>query len=209
MDAWFLTPGILADPGWSDGWTDKAATWLQKRGLGHAEKVEPPKQFPVLRHFSAGRRAREFAAKVREYAYDAAAPADRIILVGHSNGGVTITDALKEPVIRADVVNLIAPACERDFEKNGLANAMRFNRVGRVNIWISGHDQPLVLAKWSKILFGWTGYSFGTLGLYGPKNHESFGDRVRVHHKPDFQHGTYWDAEIFPGFMQELIAASK
>lgn len=206
MSTWFLTPGILHDPAWPDGWTDRGVTNLMKRGF-RAEKFETAKQYPGLRWLTAKKRGRQFAEKIREYVYDAGM--GRIIIVGHSNGTVTTVDALKEPLIRADVVNLVAAACDRDFNKNGLNNALLSGRVGKVNIWISGKDSALVLANWSKRLFGWTGYSFGTLGRDGPLNvHDEVRERVNVIHKPDWEHSTYWSKEVFPVFMAELVSAS-
>lgn len=198
--AHIVIPGIHHDPSSPDGWTDRAVEWTHDHWPDCAgEKAEYFASF-LFRRLGQDKRAASLASLLSKRANR------RVVLTAHSNGADIICRAFKMGG-RADVLNLVAPACERDFWKNGLNAALAAGRVRKVNVWISGKDAPMKLAKASKRLLGWVGLGYGTLGIDGPARDEAPG-RVMVHRKPDWGHGSYWAEEHFDAFMAELMAAS-
>jgi hypothetical protein len=176
---WYiLVNGILTDPGAHDAWTDAGVTWLHTRAP--------------------------------------ATEASGVVLVGHSNGAEVICRALREVEIgtrgssslqgRHPVaeVHLIAPACEADFDRNGLNAALEYGRVGAVHVYMSGQDRALRLARWSRRLFGWLGLGYGDLGLRGPVNAAG---RVFAHREATFGHSTWFAGAEFERTMQRILAA--
>lgn len=198
-----VVPGIHHNPSWPDGWTDRAVEWTHDLWPDcSGEKFEYFASF-IFRRFGQKDRAVNLAALLAKRANR------RVILTGHSNGTDVIVRALKIGV-RADVVNLIAPACERDFWKSGLNAALRNGRVGKVNIWISEHDSPMKLARLSKRMLGWAGLGYGTLGIDGPANiAPEVRHRVSIYTKAGWGHGSYFEPENFDGFMEELKNCSQ
>ena len=202
--AYICIPGIMANPSWQDGWTDRAVEWIHDAGNAGetAEKFEYYASF-WGRRLGQAKRATSLATLLNKRLNR------RVVLTGHSNGTDIICRALALGG-HAAVVNLVAPACERDFWRNGLNEALRQRRVEKVNVWISGHDVPMKLALWSKRLLGWAGLGYGTLGIDGPANIAAdVNPSVNIITKPDWQHGTYWLPEFFDPFMRELYDESQ
>lgn len=89
----------------------------------------------------------------------------KIVLAGHSYGTKVILECLKQmdwPYI--DEVHLMSGACESDFEKNGLNQALRERRIGKLVIYDAGRDSALqIAALWLGRVWG-----YGSLGLKGP-----------------------------------------
>jgi hypothetical protein len=154
--------GIMCRPGDSHNWNARAVEWIHEH-TGHRGDMVEYFCTIVGRAFFEKTLAEKLAEKISEYVrmgYE-------VILVGHSNGTALILKALgllDWPEMVA--VHLISAACEEDFEKNGLNFALKNGRVGKVCVWMSGHDSALHVAKCR--VGRWLGY--GVLGLDGPQN---------------------------------------
>ena len=152
--------GILNMPGESANWTARAVTWTHLNTRHRAEKIE---YFSGVfgRPLYNRRRAERLACVLDEYltgGYE-------VTIAAHSNGACVALDALRSrawPKIKA--LHLISPACEADFNKNGLNQSI--DRIGNLSVWIASNDWALALA--STLPGRLLGY--GTLGRRGPIN---------------------------------------
>lgn len=155
--------GIWNLPSSSKEWQDQAVTWIQTRTAARAEKFEYYAMALTRRMFQA-RHAEALADLLWDYDHDP------IVLVAHSNGADLALRALRERQPQIAELHLISAACEADFDKNGLNEAMRGGRVGSVHCYTAGQDRAMKLAQLSRTLGGWLGLGYGTLGLSGPQN---------------------------------------
>lgn len=192
--------GIMCRPGDAHGWNGRAVTWIHLNTGDRAEKLE---YFcdPIGRAFFQKQRAEKLAELLTKYA------GWEIILVGHSNGTDLILKALallNWPPIK--VVHLVSAACEADFTKNGLSQALMLKDIGSVHVWMSGRDSALHLAKCE--LGRWLGY--GTLGIDGPKNvRESVKDLVMPHRWPALDHSDCFKPYNFDTTMRGFCAPEE
>jgi pimeloyl-ACP methyl ester carboxylesterase len=155
--------GILNFPGNAEGWTDLAASYINSRTPHKAEKFEYL-VLPLTRRICLDRKARELAALVAQYA------GQDLTIVGHSNGCELICRMLKVSGVKIKRLHLISGACDADFWKNGLNEALKSGRVGEVVVYVAEKDWPMRLARFSQTLLGWAGLGYGSLGLDGPRN---------------------------------------
>lgn len=149
--------GILTNPGDSDGWTDRAVTWLHLHTEAHAEKFE----------YAAGIFTRRLQQHVRAWAIARMAKfyfeaGWSVSLLGHSNGCdliARVLDLTRSRCFRS--VHLFAAAADgRDFY-----DALGRQQIGRVFLYGSENDRALKLAALSRKLFGWLGLGYGSFGL--------------------------------------------
>jgi len=173
--------GILTKPGKSENWNGKATTWTHLHTDDYAEKVEYYAG-PISRAFGRGQMRR--AEKLTRTIYHYVRSGWEVVLVGHSNGGNVIHNAI--PMLTTKMrkaikhVHLIAPASPADFEVNGL------NHLNApVTVWRAGNDKALKMAK----AVGWL-VGFGTLGLDGPRNEKV---PVKVLDFPTWGHSTFFN----------------
>lgn len=157
--------GILSAPGDSDGWTDRAVTWLQTNTPYKAEKWEYVAG-PILRRLKQQGRAEKIATMLAYYEK----AGYQIVLVGHSNGCDLIARVLalraKAPwyfkyTIRS--AHLFAAAADWSDFKHALDNY----GLEQLHLYGSSADWALKFAKVSRTLFGWAGLGYGSLGLEG------------------------------------------
>lgn len=183
--------GILTLPGSSRAWTDRATTWFhsESRALIQAEKFEYFAT-PLTRRLRQHAHARDLADLIRSYA------GRRIHLIGHSNGCDLILRALALDSTPLASIHLIAAACDEDFNRNGLNNALLFDQLGAVHVYTSPDDAAL---KWaarpSRALLGWLGLGYGILGLVGPQRVLEYADQRHLVHRydrPGFGHSTWF-----------------
>lgn len=193
---YIYVPGILTFPGSSKNWDGRAVTRTHTVTDYRAEKVE----------FFVGVISRAFGQKDRadklrrtlDYYFGW-----KIILVGHSNGADVITLCLKSfacPIISQ--VHLVCGACNADFEKNGLNQELRSNKVEGVTVYCAMKDRALSLAHTlpGKLL------GYGTLGLAGPTNVDiGVTSRVRVIQWPNFGHSDCWHDDEFDLTMDNFL----
>lgn len=176
-------------PGDSENWNGKAVTWTHIHTPHRAEKIE---YFvgPVGRVLGQKRRSYKLARTMNFY------KDWEIVLVGHSNGCDVILDSLNNYPNSYNIkaLHLIAPACEADFEKNGLNN---FN-IDKVNVYIGTKDSALKIASsWIGRLLG-----YGILGKIGPINAKKL---VEVT-KKEFDHNDWFKKENFDQTMNNLFS---
>lgn len=179
--------GILAAPGRSDGWTDRAVT------LGHLHMGLREEKFEhfsgvLTRHFWQEKRAVALAGLVNTYFHKGWA----VYLRGHSNGCDVICRALKYVDGHVAGIQLMAAACESSFVENGLNNALVNGRIGKVLLCCSPDDRALWLARMSHSVFNLVGNGYGSLGFTGPLNvQDEIEHRVTTHWFPGYDHGDY------------------
>lgn len=198
---WVCINGINTLPGDSEGWTDRAVTWLQTRTGAKAEKWEYAAGF-ITRRLKQQSRAEKIARMIGFYQRSGFA----VVLAGHSNGCDLIARVLalrgtedddggppffKEPVRAA---HLVAAAADwGDFSR-----ALDEGDVQRIHLYGSTNDRALLAATVSRACFGWLGLGYGSLGLEGA--HHAMIQRVFTGGHPVFDHSddtmghsTWWE----------------
>lgn len=186
--------GILAAPGASDGWTDRAVTWTHLHTEHRAEKLEYFSGALTRRLFQQ-RRAEKFARMLERYA----AAGYTFSLVGHSNGcDLALRIArLLAGARRIRHLHLVAAAAEADFSANDLNTLLAEGTVERVQIYASRADGALRFARATARPLSWIGLGYGSLGLSGPQHVDRVvNDRVSVIDRPGYGHGTWFADEI-------------
>lgn len=180
--------GILAFPGRSDGWTDRAVT-LGHKQLGMREEKFEHFSGVITRPFWQEKRAIALANLANTYLRGGWT----VFLRGHSNGCDVICRAIKhiEHGFIAGI-QLIAGACQADFVKNGLNDALLHQRVQKVVLNCSPDDRALWLARASHPVLNFFANGYGSLGFSGPLNVlDAIEHRVHTHWHPGFDHGDY------------------
>lgn len=197
-----LVNGILTNPEDTHAWTDCAETWIETHCSARATRMEY-KSGVLTRRIFQGKRINNLIEIVREY------KGCDIILVGHSNGCEIICQALRTSDIKAKEVHLVAAATSRDFNKNGLNEALESDRVGKLFLYGSTNDSALKKAK----AFGWLGYiglGYGWLGLDGPEHVSNIlTGRLEMHWRDGYDHSTWWKSENFDKTMELITHTSK
>lgn len=195
---YLFVPGINTFPGLSKNWNGKAATHFICYNQYFAEKVEyfvTALTRPIGQNYRAGK----LVATLQRYIE----AGWEIVLCGHSNGSDVILDALRSlDWPRIEELHLISPACEADFDKNGLNVALRANRIGLVKVFIAGRDLPLRLAgtKFGRAL------GFGTLGSNAGAEavDPTIAGKVQTVREPGFGHSTWFRKENFTATMNKV-----
>jgi len=153
---WICVNGIHANPGDSDGWTDRAVTWLHLHTDTRAEKWEYAASW-LTRRLHQQARAEAIATMVRFYADQGF----KIAFLAHSNGADLFERVLKLIApIKIEAAHLIAPACKGET----LEAALEVKQLGWLHLYGSPNDSAMKLAKLSQQLVGWAGLGYGDLG---------------------------------------------
>ena len=151
--------GILNFPGDSKNWNYRATVWTHLNTEARANCVE---YFcgPIGRAFGQRKRAEKITELLQAYA------GWEIIMVMHSNGNAVGLLALASELIYPHIqeLHMVSAACDADFDRNGLNEALEDGRIGSVSVYVNGKDRALRLAScWFGRLLG-----YGVLGLHGP-----------------------------------------
>lgn len=186
--------GILTKPAQAENWNGKAVTWTHLHTPHRAEKIEYYVG-PISRVLGQKKRSAKLVKTLRFYDRDDW----RIVLVGHSNGGDVICDALKDSARsvyeRITAIHLIAPANEADFDKNGL------NAVGApVVVYIGTRDSALKIGSSVGRFLG-----YGSLGKDGPKNARLPDVRTVFE---DYGHSEWFTADNIDRTLQQITGHS-
>lgn len=191
--------GILTWPGNNRDWNYRAVVWTQINTEFRTVAVE---YFcgPIGRAFGQRKRAAKITQLLQAYA------GWEITLVGHSNGCAVILAALAASLVYPNIkaIHLVSGACEADFVRNGLNEAIEDGRVGMVGVYVGKKDMALRLAShWLGRMLG-----YGVLGLHGPRNvsAEAAGSVV-VLEWPEFGHSDAWRPEHFDRTMRHFFVA--
>lgn len=201
MRAFICINGILNNPGESDGWTDRATTWLNLHTEGKAEKFEYAAGI-VTRRLWQQERAQAIARMCGFY--DRAGYA--ITLIGHSNGCDLIARVLK--LVEGDMViesaHLIAAAADGDDYRFPLGITL-----DRLHLYGSVNDQALQQAALSRRLLGWAGLGYGSLGLLRDAWIYD-NERVSITRRDTYGHSEWFErGENFERTMQLIISHEK
>lgn len=189
--------GILTNPGESDGWTDRAVTWLQTRTSARAEKFEYACG-AILRRLRQQQRAEAISRMCGFYF----AAGFSVSLIGHSNGCDLIARVLELTPQRFARVHLFAAAADWA----PFAYALHMGRVDRVALYVSANDRALRLGHLSRRLLGWLGLGYGNLGCVVPAAAEA-NPQVTVSRHDDYGHSTWFErGDRFEATMQLLLA---
>lgn len=183
-----LIPGILNVPWRLDGWTDDFVTLTNAHTPFKAQSFEYMAG-PLTRLFRQQARADMITLKALEYI-----KADfRVHIVAHSNGCSIACRILRNSEIQIESLHLIASASWRDFDANGLNEALMLDRIETVFLYGSDNDWSLKLGGNTRFLHP-IGLGYGTLGLHGPENlmHVLKG-RVKRDWRNDYGHSTWLD----------------
>lgn len=192
--------GIRSRPGNPRGWTDLTASHFNQHTEVKTEKFEYWCT-AVFRRFGQDGRAQDLADVFNAYG-----PEYSVHLVGHSNGADVICRSLRYLRRPVATIQLFSPACESDFQENGLADALEHDQVGSVWVYRAGRDLALRLARFTRVA-RIAGLGYGLLGLEGPRNAPA--GRVHVVDRPDFGHSTWWQPKYFGQTMQMIAEAAN
>lgn len=178
--------GILAFPGRSDGWTDRAVTQGHLH-LGMREEKFEHFSGVVTRPFWQEKRAIGLANLANQYLRSGW----RVFLRAHSNGCDVVCRSLQHIETGSIAgVHLVAAACEADFRKNGLNHALLYGRVQKAVLECSPDDRALWLARATHPALNMVGNGYGSLGFSGPLNVlDEIEHRVHTNWHPGFDHG--------------------
>jgi hypothetical protein len=194
--------GILSNPGDSDGWTDRAVTWIHTRtpdGI-YGEKFEYATG-PLTRRLWQGVRAQAIARMVQFYhraKYD-------VSLVGHSNGCDLIARVIDGLNVSVRSVHLFAPAADgADF-----ARAIHEQAVGNVYLYGSTKDKALGLARVTGVALRRFGLGYGSLGVQHADFAASFPNHVTNCSNDTFGHSDWFARDTHFDATMRLIATNE
>ena len=190
--------GILVIPGQVVGWTERACEWVNSKTEFKADRYEYFAD-ALFHAIKEPKRVEDLFSVMDKYI------TMQPVLVGHSNGCDIICKLLKNNDVAVKSIHLIAGACERDFDKNGLNDAVKLGKVDSINIYGSNFDKALIKAKstgWFMRLFG---AAYGTLGLEGPVNMSQGSAAItKTIWKDGYDHSTWFWPENFDTTMRGI-----
>ena len=184
-ERWALVNGIRTFWRSQDSWMYHARSFITAQ-RHHSEAI-------ILGYFTlAITKALKFEARVNQFwAFAFNMPQIQKHAVCHSHGADVACSALKLPLgpdRRMETLILIAPAVEHDFRRNGLNDALRENRLGRVVILCSRNDMTLKwLARATRIALGWIPWGIGKAITYGYLGYIAAEKPARLHIDPEIR----------------------
>lgn len=198
---YFLINGILTLPGNVNAWTDNAEAWIEGNTPYKATRMEYACGV-LTRRFRQNDRVNDLELVCKKY------EKERLVLVAHSNGCDMVLRLLMKRSLIFDHIHLIAGACESDFKKNGLNDALQLDQVKKLSIYWSPNDSALKKARLSSILLSWIGLGYGYLGLTGAKNlNQSQSHKVNSIEKA-WDHSDWFKPENFENTMKLVVGAT-
>lgn len=191
--------GIRFHPGDARGWPERFCDYINFRTPdGVSADRREYYTSAVTRFIGQRKRTDELARKVSR----AKQAGYRVVLVGHSNGADIIARLLRDIGTEVAACHLFAPAAqESDFE-----DALINDVVGRIHIYGSLNDKALQFAKITRVLGGWAGLGYGSMGLRGGEFAAKWPGRVFDHSNNTFGHSTWFtEGQTFERTMRSLI----
>lgn len=196
--AYIAINGIRFRPGTARGWPERFTEWVNTR-LPDGVVADRREYYTtaVTRFIGQRKRTDELARKVRRYQ----SAGYRVVLVGHSNGCDVIARLLRDVGLWIDAIHLFAPAAlEEDFE-----DALLNSTVGKIHIYGSVNDKALQWGKVTRVLFGWAGLGYGSLGTRGGEFAARYPGQVIDHSNNAFSHSTWFtEGQIFERTMRSI-----
>jgi len=190
--------GIRFKPGTARGWPERLCDWINCR-MPDGVIADRREYYTtaVTRFIKQRRRTDELGRKVSRFKN----AGYRVVLVGHSNGCDIIGRLLRDIGTEVASCHLFAPAAqEADFE-----DALINDVVQRIHIYGSINDKALQWGKITRVLGGWAGLGYGSLGLRGGEFAAAFPGRVIDHSNNTFGHSTWFtEGQTFERTMRLL-----
>lgn len=137
--------GIENDPGKIE-FTDTFPARVNEKGHDIGDAYEYAAR-GLFRRLTQKRHAKALADKILLHANR------QVIPVCHSNGNDLLVRALRDDrlkLMQFPTLHMIAAACDADFSKNGLNEAMLRGTVGKVLVWRGGLDKAMLIARFSQ-----------------------------------------------------------
>lgn len=160
---YILINGILTNPSNINGWTDIMCTKLNQIDNIKCEKFEYFSD-PFFRRLTQRKNTEALIKLIKQY------DGHSITLVGHSNGCDLISRVLLSG-LSVDKIIMIQGAVESDCWINGVNQSILDGNLKSITFYCSKNDLVLkYIAPISKILGGWIGLGYGSLGYTGPVN---------------------------------------
>ena len=161
---WSVVRGIAGSPSNFTEWEYRARDRIIQTLFIPAIAISYATSFATVWR-NRGMRAQRYAQILKGYADDNW----RLNILAHSEGTVVATDALRLlgwP--RVENLHLVCGACDHDFQKLGLNDALRKERIAAIHTWQAGRDTAMQFESLAigRILFG----VHRPLGLDGPTN---------------------------------------
>lgn len=138
----------------------------------------------------------------------------KIHVAGHSNGTCVILGGLKlADWPRIETLHLICGACDSSFERNGLNQALRNGRIGKVFVYVAGRDGAMEIENiLGKALFR-IPFKGKPLGLNGPSDVDPMNlGRIRTIKTAPWDlygHGSCWQNWNFDRTMVQITKNAK
>ena len=192
---WFIVRGIAGHPSDLLEWEYAIRDDIIRQTQLHAIAISYATNFLTVWDRRAWR-GRRFGDILAKYAADGW----RINIISHSEGAVVATDAMRSARFpRVETLHLVCGACDANFERNGLNEALRINRLGVAHVWIAGRDFAMLWERlfFGKLLFGLSDRA-EPLGYDGPRAADRrVAARILVHRTAPWDrygHSECWDA---------------
>jgi len=190
---WFIVRGIAGSPSNFLEWEYQARDIIiQTINIPAVAASYATSFLTVWRN--RGMRAQRFAKVLRGYT----ARDWRVNIIAHSEGTVVATDALRFlgwP--RVEQLHLVCGACDSDFGRLGINDALRMDRIAMVHCWMAGRDTAMQFENLTlgRMLF----QIHRPLGLKGPSNViRQFKNWIHNHYETpwdDYGHSDCWDSK--------------
>ncbi|MHA3773680.1 hypothetical protein ACXR0O_19260 [Verrucomicrobiota bacterium sgz303538] len=192
----FCINGILTRPSDPHAWTDRAVAWFLKH-TDHDANAYEYFQTAILGRLFCERRHLDAAIELLARHMSGAPRPLQLHLVGHSRGCEIARRLVVQYGVPVESLHLFAAAVDPDFERNGLNQALRSNRVNRVRLYTSTEDDVL---RW--IAAASLGL-YGRLGYIGPRNVDpQVAHRVEIVERNTYDHGDYFNGSNFEDSMR-------
>ena len=161
---YIFVPGILSRR--KRTWALSAVDWVHQH-TPHKSAAMVYFSGALTRRLGQHRRVRQLLKKIDRYLLKNY----RVHLVGHSNGCDIIRRALIEMgPVQLGGVHFIAAATPKDFDQNGLNDALETVGVDCLKLYLDSKDTPLWWGWLTRRGLGWAGLGYGSLGRNGPRN---------------------------------------
>jgi hypothetical protein len=206
IDGWTAIFG-----GWRD-WPNQAIVWIHRHQRPAAAQTLIYFTTALIARFTRKARAQSFLDLIRQYPEH---EGWRVVIVAHSEGTATVLDALRlGNWPRIEALHLVSGACDADFNRNGLNEALNRSCIGRVFIYVAEQDwamkvEDTLAGKW---LFG-IRTKDQPLGLGGARNVASgfenqilaSSDKVVTLRKRYYGHSTWFEPHNMDETMRRFV----
>lgn len=195
MKNFFLINGILDFSNSIKGWNDEGADYINSHATElcyHARSYQYA-AMPIFHNLLKKGRVDNFLELISRYSNG------ENNVVAHSDGVDVTCKSLQREGVKFSDIHLFAGACEADFKKNGLNEAVARFKVKRIFVYGSPNDKALIKAKNNDWWLRAIGQQYGNppLGLSGPLNMSSEAAAVtKISMIPSYGHSTWFQPKM-------------